>query len=178
MRIQTHDARFGPDRNPAIERLALELLNQLLAAGAVIEGEDRLDLNALRRLPVSMAGTKIAGNPHQTDWPDRAGQVFVFGPVEIDPKFRVVTRGGVAVRLTYMEYELLLALAQREGAPVPKLLIRREVWGDTITLDSRSIDQHVHELRHKLEDTPSTPAYLRTVVKVGYSLKGEWLART
>jgi DNA-binding winged helix-turn-helix (wHTH) protein len=177
MQIQSHDPRFGSDRNPTIERLAVELLNQLLAGGAIIEGGERLNLDALSRLPLTIPGSSVAGSPQQIVWPDRTGQVFVFGPVELDPKFRVVTKRGAPVKLTYMEYELLLALAQREGAPVPKLVIRREVWGDTITLDSRSIDQHIHELRHKLEDTPSTPAYVRTVVKVGYSLKGEWLAK-
>src|SRR5690349_4698226 len=136
MRIQSHDSRFGPDRNPAIERLAVELLNQLLATGT-IDGE-RLDLDSIRRLPLAIQGPSVADNSQAPGWPDRSGQVFVFGPVELDPKFRVVTKAGVPVRLTYMEYELLLALAQREGAPVPKLVIRREVWGDTITLDSRS----------------------------------------
>lgn len=175
MRIQPHDPASGIDRNPAIERLALELLNELLAGRSSAGDRDRLDLEALTRPMLSHRGPVTTAHLRlETD--DHAGKKFVFGSVEIDPKFRVVTRQGAPVKLTYMEYELLLALARREGAPVPKLLIRSEVWGNTIALDSRSIDQHVHELRHKLEDNPSAPGYLRTVVKVGYSLKGEWLA--
>ena len=73
-----------------------------------------------------------------------------------------------------MEFELLVGLARSAGIPVHKETLRSSVWGGAIAADSRSIDQHVHEIRRKLGDSPETQTYIRTIRKVGYVIEGEW----
>jgi DNA-binding response OmpR family regulator len=105
-----------------------------------------------------------------------ADKIFTFGEFTFDPRFRRVTRGKCVIPLTLREYELLAALAARAGAPVSKNVLRVEVWQNTIAADSRSIDQHVSELRRKLRSQDSSSP-ITTTRKYGYSLNGNWVAR-
>jgi DNA-binding response OmpR family regulator len=184
MRIQSNDLHAQVRQNPAIERLALELLNHLLAErssgrDAGTNGlslvTDRTDA-VMGRLVSNLSAFTLAANSQSNGIDENDGRIFAFGNVRVDPRLRTVTRSGRPVKLTFMEFELLVALARRHGVPVTKYFLRHEVWKDSIAENSRTIDQHVHELRHKLEEDPHSPLYLKTIVKVGYSLKGDWVA--
>ena len=94
-----------------------------------------------------------------------------FGRVRIDRAARIVTRGGAPVPLAPMEYDLLLALLDREGAVVSRSDLMRSVWGYDESIVSRTVDTHVVELRRKLEDDPSAPRHILTVRKAGYRLQ-------
>jgi len=94
-----------------------------------------------------------------------------FGEIEIDRATRTVTRNGSAVELAPKEYDLLLALLDRDGAVVSRLDLMRRVWGYSDSVVTRTIDTHVAELRRKLENDPARPSHILTVRKVGYRLK-------
>jgi two-component system, OmpR family, alkaline phosphatase synthesis response regulator PhoP len=94
-----------------------------------------------------------------------------FGVVKVDRAARVVARGGAAVPLAPMEYELLIALLDRRGAVVSRHDLMRQVWGYDASIVSRTVDTHVVELRRKLEDDPANPRHILTVRKAGYRLQ-------
>jgi DNA-binding response OmpR family regulator len=94
-----------------------------------------------------------------------------FGDVEIDRDTRSVTRAGSAVELAPKEYDLLIALFDRDGAVVSRLDLMRRVWGYSDAVVTRTIDTHVAELRRKLEPDPAHPRHILTVRKVGYRLR-------
>jgi two-component system response regulator MtrA len=100
---------------------------------------------------------------------------FSFGDVEVDLHFRRVTRGGNELALTPREYDLLVELARASGAPVSTTHLTQTVWKGRVGAESRTIAQHVAELRAKLEQIPSQPEYLLTVRKFGYRLLVTWL---
>jgi DNA-binding response OmpR family regulator len=100
---------------------------------------------------------------------------FCFSDVEIDMHYRRVTRAGREVALTPREYELLVELARANGAPVSSAHLTATVWKNQIGPESRTIAQHVAELRSKLERTASRPECLLTVRKYGYRLLGTWV---
>lgn len=93
-----------------------------------------------------------------------------FGNVRVDRAARTVTRGGTAVALAPMEYELLVALLDRAGTVVSRNDLMRHVWGYDASIVSRTVDTHVMELRRKLEDNPGEPRHILTVRKAGYRL--------
>ncbi len=97
--------------------------------------------------------------------------VDAFGDVEIERATRTVTRAGILVELAPKEYDLLLALFDRDGAVVSRLDLMRRVWGYSDAVVTRTIDTHVAELRRKLEADASRPRHILTVRKVGYRLK-------
>lgn len=107
------------------------------------------------------------GSGHGGDAPD-AG--LRFGDVVVEEDRRVVTRGGVEVELTPLEYDLLVCLLRRGGAVVDRETLLTEVWGYKAPVPTRTIDTHIGNLRAKLEDDPSDPRHLVTVRKVGYRL--------
>jgi DNA-binding response OmpR family regulator len=99
-----------------------------------------------------------------------AAEPIRFGDVELDPAVREVRRAGAPVALRPKEYDLLHALARREGRLAERGELLREVWGYHESVLSRTLDTHIGELRRKLEVDPSTPRYILTVRKAGYRL--------
>jgi two-component system, OmpR family, alkaline phosphatase synthesis response regulator PhoP len=93
-----------------------------------------------------------------------------FGDVEVEMATRIVRRDGQVVPLTPMEFDLLIALLQRDGAVVSRLELLTQVWGHASDVHTRTIDTHIGELRRKLEEDPSSPRFILTVRKAGYRL--------
>jgi DNA-binding response OmpR family regulator len=75
------------------------------------------------------------------------------------------------VRLTYVEFELLAALAASPGRVHTREMLLEQVWGDSGYRDPRTIDVHIRHLREKLEGDPKDPEYLFTVRGVGYRFR-------
>jgi DNA-binding response OmpR family regulator len=93
---------------------------------------------------------------------------IVFGEVEVHPAARLVRRNGKPVTLRLKEFDLLIALVNREGAVVTRLDLLRGVWGYRAPVATRTVDTHIGELRAKLETDPTNPQHILTVRKVGY----------
>jgi DNA-binding response OmpR family regulator len=90
------------------------------------------------------------------------------GDLKIDFGRRVVTLRGEEVRLTYVEFEILGALARSPGRVLSRETLLEHVWGDSEYRDPRTVDVHIRHLREKLESEPKKPEFLFTVRGVGY----------
>ena len=99
-----------------------------------------------------------------------AATPLLFGEIEVDPSARAVRRCGRRVELTPMEFDLLLALIRRDGAVDSRLDLLREVWGYSSSVQSRTVDTHIAELRRKLE-AGAAARHIVTVRKAGYRLE-------
>ncbi len=95
------------------------------------------------------------------------------GEIEIDFERRAVSARGEAVRLTYVEFEILTSLAGAPGRVMTREMLLEQVWGDSAYRDPRTIDVHIRHLREKLEADPRRPEYLFTVRGVGYRFRDE-----
>jgi DNA-binding response OmpR family regulator len=93
------------------------------------------------------------------------------GDLKIDFERRAVTMRGQPLRLTYVEFEVLAALAGSPGRVHTREMLLEQVWGDSAYRDSRTIDVHIRHLREKLEADPRSPEYLLTVRGVGYRFR-------
>jgi two-component system, OmpR family, response regulator len=91
--------------------------------------------------------------------------------LRIDPARRAVEVHGRPVQLTYVEFELLRALAQRPGRVFSRPALLEELWGGSEYREPRTIDVHVRHLREKLERDPRRPEYILTVRGVGYRFR-------
>lgn len=100
------------------------------------------------------------------------GRVLRFGDVEVHTASRTVRKDDDPVQLTPKEFDLLVALFDRDGAVASRAELLDEVWDYANTdVATRTVDIHVAELRRKLEDDPSDPTHLLTVRKAGYRLE-------
>jgi DNA-binding response OmpR family regulator len=93
------------------------------------------------------------------------------GELEIDFERRSVTLAGESVRLTYVEFEILAALATAPGRVFTREMLLEHIWGDSTYRDPRTVDVHIRHLREKLESDAKDPEYLFTVRGVGYRFR-------
>jgi two-component system KDP operon response regulator KdpE len=96
------------------------------------------------------------------------GAVVVFGDVQVDLARRAVTRAGVSVHLTQIEYRLLALLIANPGKVLTHRTLLREVWGPSFVESSHYLRVYVGHLRQKLETDPAQPQHIRTETGVGY----------
>ncbi|MGI8660629.1 MAG: response regulator [Thermoleophilaceae bacterium] len=93
------------------------------------------------------------------------------GTLRIDFEKRSVTLAGEPERLTYVEFEILAALARHPGRVYNRMVLLERVWGDASYRDPRTVDVHIRHLREKLETDPKVPELILTVRGVGYRFR-------
>ncbi|MFL5838476.1 MAG: response regulator [Solirubrobacteraceae bacterium] len=91
--------------------------------------------------------------------------------MRIDFAKRSVRVGGDEVKTTFVEFEILSALARAPGRVFTRDMLLSHIWGDSAYRDPRTIDVHIRHLREKLERDPKEPDYLFTVRGVGYRFR-------
>jgi DNA-binding response OmpR family regulator len=101
----------------------------------------------------------------------RSGSLIAVGGLRIDPQAREVSLAGQDILLTAIEFDLLLALAQRPGWVKSREQLLLEVADRDFEAFDRSIDVHISALRRKLGDDPRAPMYIETVRGSGYRLR-------
>jgi DNA-binding response OmpR family regulator len=98
-------------------------------------------------------------------------QPVTAGELRIDPAKRSVTVRGGDARTTFVEFELLLAMAGAPGRVFTRDMLLERIWGDSAYRDPRTIDVHIRHLREKLERDAKEPEYIFTVRGVGYRFR-------
>lgn len=96
-----------------------------------------------------------------------SGQITL-ADLAIDLVAHQVTRGGKAIALTRLEFDLLVALAKEPGRVFTRDALLSEVWGYRHSTDTRLVNVHVQRLRAKIEHDPENPEIVVTVRGVGY----------
>jgi DNA-binding response OmpR family regulator len=94
--------------------------------------------------------------------------VFHFGNVDVDFSRCTTRRAGVSVELTALEFKVLSTLIHARGRLLSRDQLITQVWGDGVAITDRVVDNHILNLRRKLEDTPAEPRYLLSVRGLGY----------
>ena len=96
-----------------------------------------------------------------------------FEGLHIDKHRRIVVREENVIELTYIEFEILLLLAQNAGIVFNKEQIYNNVWNEPYFGDYNIVMSHIRNIREKVEDHPSKPVYILTVWGVGYKFNDE-----
>ena len=95
------------------------------------------------------------------------------GDLRLDFRQHRVTLAGDQLRLTPLEYRLLVELAVYAGEIVPHERLLERLWGLANSGDPRPLRTVVKSLRRKLGDDASDPVYLFTEPGIGYRLARE-----
>jgi DNA-binding response OmpR family regulator len=114
------------------------------------------------------AALRRAEMPRGRTKPD---EPIIRGDLSIDFERRAVTVRSEQIRLTYVEFEILAALAMFPGRVMTREHLLEHVWGDSAYRDPRTIDVHIRHLREKVERDPREPEYLFTVRGAGYRFR-------
>ncbi len=109
---------------------------------------------------------RVRARLRRTDEP--APEVLEIGDLTIDVAGHAVRRGGQAITLTPLEFDLLVALARKPWQVFTREVLLEQVWGYRHAADTRLVNVHVQRLRSKIERDPERPEIVVTVRGVGY----------
>jgi DNA-binding response OmpR family regulator len=107
-----------------------------------------------------------AGAEKEADGKER----IAVGDLVIDKRRHEVTREGVIVDLTPLEFQILARLAGEPGRAWSRNDLLDQVWSTDYEGYQRNVDPHINRLRQKIEPDPKNPRYVLTVRGVGYKL--------
>ena len=92
---------------------------------------------------------------------------LAFGDIVIDLPQRTVARGGTDVKLTHLEFELLVFFLRHPSQVFSRNQLFNLVWGQSAG-SVRTVDNFVGQLRKRFEDNPEHPRHFITVRGSGY----------
>ncbi len=90
------------------------------------------------------------------------------GEILLEKESRHVTVDGLRVELTYKEFEILRRFMEHPGMVFSREQLLNQVWGSDYLGESRTVDMHIKNLRHKLGEAGR---YIETVIGVGYRME-------
>ena len=102
---------------------------------------------------------------------DKSNQaVYAVGGLSIDDEQKEVTVDGEPVRLTPIEYNILLLLMKNQGRVFSINQIYEAIWNEDAIGADNTVAVHIRHIREKIEINPKEPRYLKVVWGVGYKI--------
>ena len=93
---------------------------------------------------------------------------FKLGDLDVFPAELRARRGGTAIELSLRDIKILSLLHENRGAVISRDTFFNRCWGLDHMPNSRTLDQHIAQLRKRIEVDAKNPAIVRTVHGVGY----------
>ena len=97
----------------------------------------------------------------------RARKVLMIRNIMVDVQSHQVLKDGISVNLKPMEYDLFVLLLQNKNIALGREELLKRVWGEDYLGESRTLDDHIGQLRKKLELYDE----IKTIPKLGYRLE-------
>ena len=101
---------------------------------------------------------------------EKTQNIHVIGGLELDEERVEVRVDGELVKVTPMEYKILLLLMKNPGRVFSADEIYERVWNER-AVNTDTIMVHVRNIREKIEINPKEPKYLKVVWGVGYKIE-------
>jgi len=97
-----------------------------------------------------------------------SANVLSYGDLSLNLDKFTCTKNKEAIELTNMEFEVLKILLKNAGRPISRDEILSKIYGESVALETRSIDMHINALRKKIDDKQGN--LIRTVYGHGYKV--------
>ena len=99
------------------------------------------------------------------------GQVYKCGGLQINDDNKEVTVDGDPIKLTPIEYNILLLLVKNAGKVFSIDEIYEKIWNEEAIGADNTVAVHIRHIREKIEINPREPKYLKVVWGVGYKIE-------
>ena len=97
--------------------------------------------------------------------------VYTVGGLSINDDLKEVTVDGEVVKLTPIEYNILLLLVKNQGKVYSINQIYESIWNEDAIGADNTVAVHIRHIREKIEINPKEPRYLKVVWGVGYKIE-------
>lgn len=94
-----------------------------------------------------------------------------YGELLLDKDCCLIYKNNIPIELNAKEYKILELLMDNIGKVYTKKQLYETVWGDAYYGDDNTIMVHISHIRDKIEDSPKSPKYLKTIRGIGYKLE-------
>lgn len=101
----------------------------------------------------------------------KSNTVYTVGGLSIDDDLKEVTVDGDPVKLTPIEYNILLLLMKNQGKVFSIDQIYESIWNEDAIGADNTVAVHIRHIREKIEINPKEPRYLKVVWGVGYKIE-------
>lgn len=102
---------------------------------------------------------------------EEAHAVYQCGSLMVDDDLKVVTVDGEPVKLTPIEYNILLLLIKNQGKVFSIEQIYENIWNEQAIGADNTVAVHIRHIREKIEINPREPRYLKVVWGIGYKIE-------
>lgn len=99
------------------------------------------------------------------------GHVYVTGGLQVDDDRKEVKVDGEPVKLTPIEYNILLFLIRNKGRVFSSRQIYEAIWNEEAYSPDNTVSVHIRHIREKIEINPGEPRYLKVVWGLGYKVE-------
>lgn len=97
--------------------------------------------------------------------------VYTVGGLEVNDEAKEVTVDGESVKLTPVEYNILLLMIKNPGRVYTIEQIYENVWNEEAVAADNTVAVHIRHIREKIEINPKEPRYLKVVWGIGYKIE-------
>ena len=102
---------------------------------------------------------------------EKEEHVFRTGGLMVDDERKEVTVDGEPVKLTRIEYNILLFLIQNKGKVYSIDQIYEKIWKEEAFFADNTVTVHIRHIREKIEIDPKNPKYLKVMWGIGYKIE-------
>ena len=97
--------------------------------------------------------------------------VFKCGGLQINDENKEVTVDGELIKLTPIEYNILLLLMKNQGRVFSINQIYENIWNEEAVAADNTVAVHIRHIREKIEINPRKPRYLKVVWGLRYKIE-------
>ena len=97
--------------------------------------------------------------------------VITINGLSLDTESKTVTRDGIGIHLTPIEYKILELLMRNPNRVFSADDIYRRVWNEEAAVNDNTIAVHIRHIREKTEINPKQPQYIKVIWGIGYCIK-------
>lgn len=97
--------------------------------------------------------------------------VYVCGGLVVNDDLKTVTVDGEPVKLTPIEYNILVLLIKNQGKVFSIEQIYENIWNEEAIGADNTVAVHIRHIREKIEINPREPRYLKVVWEIGYKIE-------
>ncbi|MGL4454203.1 MAG: response regulator transcription factor [Sarcina sp.] len=95
-------------------------------------------------------------------------EIIKFDDISINQEFYEIYKRDQRLEVTAKEFKLLIYFVNNPNRIISKEMICNEVWGENFFGYDNTITVHIRKLRMKIEENPSKPKYITTIIGLGY----------
>ena len=99
--------------------------------------------------------------------------VYTCGGLMVNDDLKTVTVDGDPVKLTPIEYNILLLLIKNQGKVFSIEQIYESIWNEEAIGADNTVAVHIRHIREKIEYNPAEPRYLKVVWGKGYKMEAD-----